>query len=138
MNGLLLDTHVWLWVAQGAGQQLGRKARTGIEQARRERALYVSAISVWEIGMLAKKERIRLSLPVVEWIGRAAGRNGPRILPIDEAVALESTRLPGTPHGDPADRFLIATARLQQLVLVTADKAIRTYADRGYASVMAV
>ncbi|MGK2915910.1 MAG: type II toxin-antitoxin system VapC family toxin [Porticoccaceae bacterium] len=110
MNGLLLDTHIWLWVAEGITGRVRSPVLAAIEQARVDHSLYVSATSVWEIGLLCAKDKIRLSAPVREWITRAIARPGMALLPLDAETALESTRLPGAPHGDPADRFLIAAA----------------------------
>jgi PIN domain nuclease of toxin-antitoxin system len=137
MNGLLLDTHIWLWVAEGIAGRVSPPVLAAIEQARVDRRLYVSAISVWEIGLLCAKEKIRLSAPVREWITHAIARPGLELLPLDAETALESPRLPGAPHGDPADRFLIAAARSNELTLVTADSKIQAYGQLGYVRVLA-
>jgi len=56
-------------------------------------------------------------------------------LPLTD-IAAESTLLPGEPHGDPADRFLIAVARTKGLVLATRDKTIIEYGDAGHVRVL--
>lgn len=137
MNGLLLDTHIWLWVAEGIAGRVSPPVLAAIEQARVDHCLYVSAISVWEIGLLCAKDKIRLSAPVREWITRAIARPDMALLPLDAETALESTQLPDAPHGDPADRFLIAAARSNELTLVTADSKIQAYGQLGYARVLA-
>jgi len=137
MKLLLLDTHVWLWYAEGIVGHLSAATLEAIEQARTEHRLYVSAISVWEIGMLCAKERISLSAPVREWVQRAITTPGFRLRQLDAETALESTQLPGNPHGDPADRFLIAAARVHELCLVTADSKILDYGKAGYVQVLA-
>ncbi|MGE0430563.1 MAG: PIN domain-containing protein, partial [Hydrogenophaga sp.] len=71
------------------------------------------------------------------WITQAIARPGLELLPLDAETALESTRLPGAPHGDPADRFLIAVARSNELTLVTADSKIQAYGQLGYVRVLA-
>jgi len=96
----------------------------------------VSAISVWEIGMHNVKGRIQLSVPLRDWIERALGAPGIRFVPLDAAAAAESTLLPGDPQGDPADRFLIATARVQDLVLATRDRQLLDYGKQGYLRVL--
>ncbi|MBN6742103.1 type II toxin-antitoxin system VapC family toxin [Acidithiobacillus sp. MC6.1] len=139
MSGaLLLDTHVWIWYAEGSTRQLPVAARVAIDKARLGNRLHVSAISVWEIGMLCSKEKISLSAPVGEWIRRALGMPGLRLLLLDAETALESTHLPDSPHGDPADRFLIAAARIHGLRLVTADRKIREYGKVGHAQILAI
>lgn len=136
MNGLLLDTHVWLWYAEGVPGRLGDAAASAVEKARRGGVLVVSAVSVWEIGLLVAKERIGLSIPLHEWVERATAAPGIVLRALDARCALESTLLPEAPHADPADRFLIATARVDALTLLTADRKILDYGAAGHVRVM--
>jgi PIN domain nuclease of toxin-antitoxin system len=62
---------------------------------------------------------------------------GMRLQALDAETAMESTQLPDSPHGDPADRFLIAAARIHGLCLLTADKKIRAYGKAGHVRVLA-
>lgn len=137
-DGLLLDTHVWLWYAEGRGQRLDAPVVAEIEAARRRRALFVSSISIWEVGMLVGKGRITLNMPMDAWAASAVAPPGPRVLALDAETAVESSQLPGTLHGDSADRFLIAAARVHRLRLVTADRKICRYADDGLVRVLAI
>jgi PIN domain nuclease of toxin-antitoxin system len=98
----------------------------------------VSAISVWEIGALSARGRIRLSIPLHDWAEKALAVPGFRFAPLDAAAAAESTLLPGEPHGDPADRFLIATARTMGLALATRDEHILAYGKLGHLRVVAL
>lgn len=129
--GLVIDTHVWLWL-ESDPDRLGKPARSRIEQAARLGKLWVSVMSVWEIGMLVAKDRIRLSMPVDEWVRRASATPGMQMLGVIPEIALESTRLPDSPHGDSVDRLLMASARVHNLTLVTADEKILAYADQGH------
>ncbi|MFO7541599.1 MAG: type II toxin-antitoxin system VapC family toxin [Thiobacillus sp.] len=129
--GLLLDTHVWLWLESDPGR-LDRTVCSRIEQAARQGGVWVSVMSVWEVGMLVAKDRIRLSMPVDEWVRQASATPGMQMLGVVPEIALESTRLPDTPHGDPVDRLLIASARVHNLTLATADKKILAYAGLGH------
>ena len=129
--GLVIDTHVWLWL-ESEPDRLGESARARIEQAARAGQLWVSVMSVWEIGMLVAKDRIRLSMPVDEWVRQASATPGMQMLGVIPEIALESTRLPDAPHGDPVDRLLMASARLHNLTLVTADEKILAYAQQGH------
>jgi PIN domain nuclease of toxin-antitoxin system len=131
MSALLLDTHVWLWYAEGVSERLRPAAIKRLDEARRSDGLVVSAISVWEVGMHAARGRIQLAVPLRDWVDRALGEPGVRMVPLDAAVAAESTMLPGEAPGDPADRFLIATARIHGLALATRDQQILDYARRG-------
>ena len=136
MSALLLDTHIWLWYAEGDGARLRPASVRKLDDARKSDGLVVSAISVWEIGMHAARGRIQLAVPLRDWVERALGVPGIRLAPLDAAVAAESTLLPGEPHADPADRFLIATARTQGLALATRDERILEYAKSGYLRVV--
>ncbi len=132
---LLLDTHIWLWYAAGLSELLRPAGVKRLEEARKHDGLVVSAISVWEIGVLSAKGRIQLSVPLVDWVERALDVPGIRMEPVDAAIAAESTLLPGDPHGDPADRLLIATARKLGITLATRDGAIVAYGKRGFVRV---
>jgi PIN domain nuclease of toxin-antitoxin system len=132
VSALLLDTHVWLWYAEGVADRLRPAAVRKLEEARRDEGLVISAISVWEIGMHAARGRIQLTVPLRDWVERALAVPGIRLAPLDAAVAAESTLLPGEPQGDPADRFLIATARTHGVALATRDDGILAYAKQGF------
>jgi PIN domain nuclease of toxin-antitoxin system len=136
MTALLLDTHIWLWYAKGDADRLPPSSVKKLEQARREDGLRVSSISVWEVGVHHAKGRIQLPAPLRDWVRRALAPAGISLLPLDGDIAAESTLLPGEPHGDPADRFLIAAARTKGLVLATRDEAIIKYGDAGHVRVL--
>jgi PIN domain nuclease of toxin-antitoxin system len=136
MSALLLDTHIWVWYAEGVTERLKTASIRKLDEARKGEGLLVSAISVWEIGMHAARGRIQLSVPLRDWVERALSVPGIRLAPLDAAVAAESTLLPGEPQGDPADRFLIATARTQGVALATRDEQILEYAKRGFLRVV--
>ena len=135
MSALLLDTHIWLWYAEGS-EQLRPSSVKILDEARRKDGLLVSAISVWEIGAQSAKGRIQLSVPLRDWTERALSVPGIHFVPLDAAAAAESTLLPGKPQGDPADRFLIATARTQSVALATRDGHIVEYGRLGHVRVV--
>jgi PIN domain nuclease of toxin-antitoxin system len=132
VSALLLDTHVWLWYAEGVADRLRPAGVSKLDEVRRGDGLLVSAISVWEIGMHASRGRIQLAVPLRDWVERALAAPGIRLVPLDAVVAAESTLLPGEPQGDPADRFLIATARVHGVALATRDSGILAYAKQGF------
>lgn len=133
---LLLDTHVWLWMMSGERQVIGPNTCQAIEAASRQGLLLISAISAWEVAMLESKGRIQLSQDCLEWVRAALQAPGTQLLPLDPDIAVESSRLPGEFHGDPADRILAASARRRGAILVTADHKIAEYARNGYLRVM--
>ena len=67
----------------------------------------ISAISIWEIGMLAERGRIELEMDTLEWVERALACPLMQLVPITPKIAVQSCRLPGTIHGDPANRLLV-------------------------------
>ena len=127
---ILTDTHVFLWIAEG--RQVGDEAQVAVDRAYAADSLFASSVSAWEFGVLTAKGRLTLSRPLDEWWNEAIERCGFKALKLDTAIAIASTRLPGSFHADPADRFLIATARHFDMPLVTADKAILAYAKAGH------
>jgi PIN domain nuclease of toxin-antitoxin system len=132
----VLDTHVWIWVVEGDRTALSAPAIEAIETAARGGAVRVSPISVWEVAMLEAKGRISLSRPLDDWIQAALHAPGIRLLPLTPEIAIESTRLPGAPHGDPADRMLMASARHLGGRLATCDRQILDYSDSGQLKVL--
>lgn len=138
MNRLLLDTHIWLWYAEGVAGRLRPSSIKKLDDARRKDGLLVSAISVWEIGAQSTKGRIQLSIPLRDWVARALDVSGIHLAPLDAMTAVESTLLPGHPHGDPADRFLLAAARTHGVALATRDRQIIEYGKLGFVRVVAM
>lgn len=133
---LLLDTHVWLWFALGDTGRLAAPVRKKIEAAAHGGKLAVSAISVWEIGMLEAKGRIVLGSPCEKWVETALALPGMRMIGLEPEIAVASSRLPGEMHGDPADRILTATARAHDAVLATADERLVEYGKAGFMRVL--
>jgi PIN domain nuclease of toxin-antitoxin system len=128
---ILLDTHVVIWSAEGDAR-LGRQARKLIAEKNQTEPFHVSAISAWEIAMLVSKGRLDLGGPAQDWLVKVMKHPAWQTIPVDAAAAAESVNLPGSFHNDPADRFIVATARLQGLALVTADAAILAYSRAGH------
>jgi len=127
---LLLDTHAAIWLTEG--QPMSAQATREIREAMQAGELLFSAVSAWEIGLLVAKGQIALAVPVRMWLDRLAEKPGIRIISLDAETALNSTLLPQPFVQDPADRFLVATARLLNSPLVTRDRRILEYAKAGH------
>lgn len=127
---ILIDTHVFAWIVWR--EPLAPAARSAIVAASRSQAVFVSAVTPWELGILVAKKRIELGEKLETWWADAIKSSGFEQLPLDAQSALASTQLPEPFHSDPADRFLVATARVHGLALVTADKSILSYAKKGH------
>lgn len=123
---IVLDTHALVWWI-GSDRHLSRAASSAIRNELSGGSLCISAISVWEIGMLVSKGRLALGMDADEWLNAVLAIQGVTLLPLTAKAALDSSRLPGTFHGDPADRMIVATARIENAPLVTVDKRIRAY-----------
>jgi PIN domain nuclease of toxin-antitoxin system len=132
MNGILLDTHALLWLGNGLGMLPA--ANRAIIAAQRSQTLFASPISAWEIGVSNKKRNPARrpplgNLPPDIWFRTNLKKFGIRLAEFSEEIACESaeaTVLYGS--GDPGDCFLIATAYVQQLTLVTRDARIISFA----------
>ncbi|MBN7797392.1 type II toxin-antitoxin system VapC family toxin [Parahaliea mediterranea] len=125
---IVLDTHVLVWWVNG-DSQLSKKAKATIDKelASEDGVVVVSSISAWEIAMLVNADRLILTMGVDDWLATVSEIEGVRFTSVDNEVAVESTRLPGAFHKDPADRMIVALARHLNAALITADNAIRGY-----------
>lgn len=118
---ILLDTHALIWLVE-ADPKLGKNVRELADQALKDNELATSAITFWEVAMLAQRNRLELSLPTDVWRRRLLDM-GLMEIPVTGDIGITAADLQGF-HGDPADRFITATAILGGGTLMTADEAI--------------
>jgi len=121
----VLDTHIWVWLVDQSP-----KLTNDYEKAVRENetdGLGVSVISCWEVAKLVGLGRLQFSIPVENWIEAALNYPNIRLLDLTPEIAVESTKLPGGFHKDPADQIIVATARIYNAPIVTMDDKIRNY-----------
>jgi PIN domain nuclease of toxin-antitoxin system len=90
--------------------------------------VFVSVISIWEIDPLVRQYKLTLHASVEHWINQALAVSGLQLLPFSPQIAIQSVNLPAPMHKDPADRILVASARVERLTLVTADQAVLSFA----------
>ena len=136
---VLLDTHVWVWLALGTPRRIPPAALRILEETGMSSGLLVSIVSVWEVALLVARGRIVLPLPLVEWVGLALARPEIRLVGLTRPdTVMDAVNLPGEMHGDPADRFLIATARNRRATLATHDERILAYGESGHVRVLAI
>ena len=107
----LLDTHVLIWWLNDR-KRLSPALREVVGSVRPEEPLLVSDISLWEVATLHGLGRIRLALPLREWLDKAVAPPLVQRHGISPAIAAEVAALPDSFHRDPADRILVATARV--------------------------
>ena len=122
---ILLDTHAWVWWVHGDAR-LSEEQRKMLD-ARIVDGIGVSIISCWEVAKLVEHGRLKLLQDVAEWLEVALAYPGVRLLDLSPAIVVESTRLPQPFHKDPADQMIVATARIHDSPLATADDKILNY-----------
>ena len=117
---LLLDTHIWLWSLSDPAK-LSRRVKSALTAAANE--LWLSPISVWELLVLAERGRIKLDAEPRRWVAEAIDSTPASEAVLSFEVAVRSREIMRA-HADPADRFLVATALVYDLTLITADAAL--------------
>lgn len=128
-SGLLLDTHIWLWYAEGVAGRLSPAILAAIDRSRIEHRLHVNAVSVWEVGMLCAKEK---SVCPRQSVNGCVAACRCRVSACKHSMPKPRWKA----RNSPADRFLIAAARVHGLSLVTADKKICPYGKAGHVQVL--
>ncbi len=120
----LLDTHIWIWWIR-AFPDLSTFERDALDALPSDNRPTISDISLWEFANLVDLGRIKIKGSVEDWLAVAASPATVIIQPITPAIVSEMTHLPDSFHRDPADRLIVATARVLGLPLATKDRKIR-------------
>jgi PIN domain nuclease of toxin-antitoxin system len=115
---LLLDTHIWIW-NHLAPEKISSEVSAMLAAAENE--LWLSPVSVWELIVLVEKKRLELEKDLHDWVQQSKGELMLQEAPLSWEVA-DELRFTILRQPDPADRFLVATARVYDLTLVTADE----------------
>jgi len=122
---ILLDTHVWWW-ALNEPKKLSNKAYKIIKENPPDKRA-IASISMWEFSMMVKTGKVEIKIPTDQWLDQAVNTTGIEVYDLNPRVAAESCNLPGEFHKDPADRIITATARVNDITLITKDKKIIDY-----------
>jgi PIN domain nuclease of toxin-antitoxin system len=122
---ILLDTHLWIWWINDS-PRLTEQHKQWIQDYQTQ-GLGISIISCWEVAKLVEKNRLVLSISVDEWLQTALAYPGVKLLNLTLPILVQSTQLTGF-HNDPADQIIVATAKVYDCLLLTADGKILNYA----------
>ncbi|MEN9870071.1 MAG: hypothetical protein RLZZ171_1059 [Cyanobacteriota bacterium] len=122
---IVLDTHIWIWWVNNS-PRLTESHKQWIQDYQAH-GLGISIISCWEVAKLVEKNRLVLSVPVDEWLQTALAYPGVQLLNLTVPILVQSTQLTGF-HNDPADQIIVATAKVYDCLLLTADGKILDYA----------
>ncbi|MGH3701081.1 MAG: type II toxin-antitoxin system VapC family toxin [Pseudonocardiaceae bacterium] len=126
---VFVDTHTLLWWQAQPDQAWPERISVAAwERITAASCVLVSPISCWEVGMLVDKERVRLDRPTAAWVRDVLTTDGIGVAELTPEIAVAATELADF-HGDSADRFLYATARLLDVPLLSKDRLLRGYAE---------
>ena len=125
---MLLDTHVWVAVAEGDARLVGPRGRRRLAREAATGNLRLSTVSVFELTALHTAGRVLLSLPVETWMRASIDQIGLRLSDVSRAIAIDAGLIPTSALTDPFDRLLVATARSLGVPLMTRDQRIIDYA----------
>ena len=133
-GGLLFDTCAIIYISTGLG--INADVRSRILELAEGGETWVSPISAWELGKAMALGRLRSTLGPLEFYEEFAERMGSRVCHLTARALVDSSFLPLLAHKDPMDRILIASAREQDLAIVTNDRAILAYGAAGHVKVL--
>ena len=119
----LLDTNVWL---RGIAEPMSLPEAIRRILNERGAEFGISAISLWEIGKKHQIGKLELQKELGAWLSEAVSAHI-QLLPLTPEIVTEAMRLPDFPNRDPADELIVATARVHQLTLLTADTKLKNY-----------
>jgi PIN domain nuclease of toxin-antitoxin system len=119
---MILDTCALLWLVTGSK----KLSRSALKQIKEAPAVYISAVTGFEIALQAAKGRLTLHQSPTEWFEKVLEHHGLSVLPLDLNVCVRAAQLPAI-HDDPCDRFIIATAKLNGFEVVTTDARFEEY-----------
>lgn len=129
---LLLDTCAVIWMAE-SDPGMAKAALAAIDAAAMsDTPVLVSLITAWELGLLQARGRMAMSRPAAIAFDTFVGLPGIQAQALTADILIESSFLPEPLHRDPADRIIVATARTLDLTVVTRDRHILAYAEKGH------
>ncbi len=144
VSALLLDTHVWIWLA--AGDRRLAKHQKLLNRAAEAGGLLLSAISIYETALIGNetenglrrgKQAVKMRPSVTQWIRDAITGTRVVVVPVDAEIAMNGASHQAM-HGDPFDRLIVAASMATSARLVTADAKIIAFAKSAGAELLEV
>lgn len=141
MTGALLDTHALYWLVT-AVDRLSEEALIAIASNQSSGTLFVSPMTAWELAIASQKPAHRdppnlgAATPS-KWFSEAVAATGAKVVPIWQRIACEAAAVAvDTGHKDPGDCYLIATARIKKIPIITRDIIMLQLAASSYLAVI--
>lgn len=122
---IVLDTHIWVWWVTNSNALKPKQLE--IINKYVDTGLIVSVISIWEIAKLVEYNRLKLNISLNQWLSRALSYPGIQKIDLLTDIIIQSTQLKGKFHKDPADQIIVATSKVLNIPLLTADDKILAY-----------
>ena len=132
---LLLDTCALLWFSMGNPRFTKETARH-VQEAAEEDRLYVSIMTLWEMGYLERKGRLQMEIPCKQMWDLMKEKMNLRVVPITENIVMQFHALDDALHNDPGDRFIVGTALQYKCSIVTGDPKIIAWAEKNSHSII--
>lgn len=140
MAGALLDSHAFYWLALQP-HVLSKQALILIADSQQRAALHLAAVSAWELAVANQKKRNAPTFgdqPFEVWFTSSCKQTTAKLISITQRIALEAASVAKeTGHRDPADCYIIATARVRKIPVITRDAVILKIAASGYLGAVA-
>ena len=122
-EGLLFDTCAWI-DAFSAPEFLKLAVKKLLNS---QQSVHIASISLLEVARKESLGQLVFGMPLDEWFRLALPAHRVKILDLTPEISIDATRLPEWEHRDPADRIIVATARVHRLTVLTSDSKILGY-----------
>ncbi|MFP4430114.1 MAG: type II toxin-antitoxin system VapC family toxin [Spirochaetota bacterium] len=139
---LLLDTRALILLLDGAEGRVGLFAQQAAEEAQAAGGLRLCDVSLFEMAQLEEQGDLVFSIPLLAWVEQALDIPGLSLERLTPEIAAEAARLPGAPSAAEGltmiDRIIAATCRVRGLRLLAGSRALASYGDAGYLSIVSL
>jgi len=124
----LLDTHVFLWSISNP-KELTKKAISIIKNPENE--IYVSAISLWEIAIKTRLNKLEIKGIGIEELPDVIEKMDYEVMSMTPEDAIEYAHLAEDTHKDPFDRMLIVQSISRNMTMISKDSQFGKFTRFG-------